>query len=219
MAVAYVRGMQGPDPDLPDVIASPKHFAVHSGPESTRHQANVYVSRHDLEDTYLPAFRAAIVEGRAGSIMCAYNRVERPASLRQRPAAEGAPARRLEVQRICRLGLRRGADIATTTSTRRIPPPPSRPRLRLGVDNECNTATLRDESGLGNRYKEAYERGLIGMEEIDRALIRLFSARYRPATCLRSSLPIRRRTPSSLTSPQHDALALKTAERSRPAQE
>ncbi len=75
LAVAYVRGMQGPDPDRPDVIASPKHYAVHSGPESTRHAANVYVSPHDLEDTYLPAFRAAIVEGRAGSIMCAYNRV------------------------------------------------------------------------------------------------------------------------------------------------
>jgi beta-glucosidase len=75
LGVAYVRGMQGPDPDRPDVIASPKHFAVHSGPESTRHEANVFVSPHDLEDTYLPAFRAAIVEGHAGSIMCAYNRV------------------------------------------------------------------------------------------------------------------------------------------------
>ena len=71
LGVAYVRGMQGPDPDRPDVIASPKHFAVHSGPESTRHEANVFVSPHDLEDTYLPAFRAAIVEGKAGSIMCA----------------------------------------------------------------------------------------------------------------------------------------------------
>jgi beta-glucosidase len=62
LGVAYVRGMQGADPDRPHVIASPKHFAVHSGPESTRHEANVFVSPHDLEDTYLPAFRAAIVE-------------------------------------------------------------------------------------------------------------------------------------------------------------
>jgi beta-glucosidase len=58
------------------VIATPKHFAVHSGPEPTRHTDNIMVSRHDLEDTYLPAFRAAIVEGKAGSIMCAYNRVD-----------------------------------------------------------------------------------------------------------------------------------------------
>jgi beta-glucosidase len=76
MGVAFVTGMQGPDPAHPLVIATPKHFAVHSGPESTRHVADVFVSRHDLEDTYLPAFRAAIVEGKAGSIMCAYNRID-----------------------------------------------------------------------------------------------------------------------------------------------
>jgi beta-glucosidase len=76
MGVAFVTGMQGPNPELPDVISTPKHFAVHSGPESTRHMADVYVSTHDLEDTYLPAFRAAIVEGHAGSVMCAYNRID-----------------------------------------------------------------------------------------------------------------------------------------------
>src|SRR5690606_25040551 len=76
MGVAYVKGVQGEDPRWYDIIATPKHYAVHSGPESTRHSANVYVSRHDLEDTYLPAFRAAIVEGGAGSVMCAYNRID-----------------------------------------------------------------------------------------------------------------------------------------------
>ncbi|MDT9115769.1 glycoside hydrolase family 3 N-terminal domain-containing protein, partial [Escherichia coli] len=76
MGVAFVRGMQGTDPNRIDVVATPKHYAVHSGPESTRHEANVYVSQHDLVDTYLPAFRAAIVEGGAGSIMCAYNRID-----------------------------------------------------------------------------------------------------------------------------------------------
>ena len=75
LGVAFIRGMQGPNPDLPDVIATPKHFAVHSGPESTRHAVDVVVSAHDLEDSYLPAFRAAIVDARAGSVMCAYNRV------------------------------------------------------------------------------------------------------------------------------------------------
>ena len=59
---AYVTGMQGQSPDVPKVIASPKHFAVHSGPESTRHHVDVWVSMQDLEDTYLPAFRATIVD-------------------------------------------------------------------------------------------------------------------------------------------------------------
>src|SRR5450755_4044191 len=75
MGVAFVTGMQGDDAKYFRVIATPKHFAVHSGPETSRHTINVEVSKHDLEDTYLPAFRAAIVEGKAESIMCAYNRV------------------------------------------------------------------------------------------------------------------------------------------------
>src|SRR6185437_9140596 len=75
MAVAFVTGMQGTDPRYYLAIATPKHFVVHSGPEPTRHFADVDVSKHDMEDTYMPAFRAAIVEGHAGSIMCAYNAI------------------------------------------------------------------------------------------------------------------------------------------------
>ena len=67
--------MQGTDPRYYRAISTPKHFAVHSGPEPTRHFADVDVSRHDEEDTYLPAFRAAVVEGHAGSVMCAYNAI------------------------------------------------------------------------------------------------------------------------------------------------
>ena len=75
MGVAYVNGLQGPNPDAPKIIATPKHYAVHSGPESTRHTANVAASLHDMRDTYLPAFRAAMVDAKAGSIMCAYSAV------------------------------------------------------------------------------------------------------------------------------------------------
>src|SRR3989440_795861 len=73
LAVAFVTGMQGDDPRYYRAISTPKHFAVHSGPEPTRHFTDVDVSKHDQEDTYLPAFPAAVVEGHAGSIMCAYN--------------------------------------------------------------------------------------------------------------------------------------------------
>ncbi len=75
MGVAFVKGVQGNDPEHPLAIATPKHFAVHSGPESTRHRINVVPSPHDLEDTYLPAFRATITEAHARSLMCAYNEV------------------------------------------------------------------------------------------------------------------------------------------------
>jgi beta-glucosidase len=75
LGVAFIMGLQGTDPNYFKTVATPKHFAVHSGPESTRHSANVDASRHDMEETYLPAFRAAIMEGKAESIMCAYNRL------------------------------------------------------------------------------------------------------------------------------------------------
>ena len=60
MGVAFVTGMQGDDPKYYRVISTPKHFAVHSGPEPTRHTADVDVSKHDELDTYLPAFRATV---------------------------------------------------------------------------------------------------------------------------------------------------------------
>src|SRR5450432_1361842 len=66
MAVAFVTGMQGDDPGHYRVISTPKHFAVHSGPEPTRHFTDVDVSKHDELDTYLPAFRAAVVEATRG---------------------------------------------------------------------------------------------------------------------------------------------------------
>ena len=75
MGVAFVTGLQGDDPKYYRVISTPKHFSVHSGPEPTRHSMDIPVSKHDMEDTYLPAFRAAVTEGKAGSVMCAYNRV------------------------------------------------------------------------------------------------------------------------------------------------
>ncbi|HKF49884.1 MAG TPA: glycoside hydrolase family 3 C-terminal domain-containing protein [Terracidiphilus sp.] len=77
LGTAFVKGIQGDDPKYLRAIATPKHYAVHSGPESTRHEADVDPSEHDLWDTYLPAFRATITEGKADSIMCAYNAIDK----------------------------------------------------------------------------------------------------------------------------------------------
>src|SRR5271165_4441175 len=75
MGVAFVTGMQGDNPKYYRVISTPKHYAVHSGPEPTRHTDDVTVSKHDELDTYLPAFRATVTEAQAGSVMCAYNNI------------------------------------------------------------------------------------------------------------------------------------------------
>ncbi len=105
--MVFVTGLQGDDPKYFRVISTPKHYAVHSGPETSRHTIDVQVSKHDMEDTYLPAFRATVTEGKAESVMCAYNRVNgQPVCVRYL-LAEGPIARRLEVQRLRRLRLRR----------------------------------------------------------------------------------------------------------------
>ncbi len=75
IGIAFIQGLQGDDPRFLKTIATSKHFAVHSGPESNRHREDVYPTPYDLEDTYLPAFRATVTEGKVESIMCVYNAV------------------------------------------------------------------------------------------------------------------------------------------------
>jgi beta-glucosidase len=73
MGVAFVKGLQGNDPNYLKVAACAKHYAVHSGPEKTRHEFNAEASMKDLWETYLPAFKA-LVDNNVESVMCAYNR-------------------------------------------------------------------------------------------------------------------------------------------------
>lgn len=72
MATAFIRGMQGNDPRYLKTAACAKHFVVHSGPEGLRHEFDARASLHDLYDTYLPAFHAAVKAG-VEAVMCAYN--------------------------------------------------------------------------------------------------------------------------------------------------
>ena len=215
MGVAFVRGMQGTDPTRIDVVATPKHYAVHSGPESTRHEANVYVSRHDLVDTYLPAFRAAIVEGGAGSIMCAYNRIDgQPACgsdlllkeyLRGSWGFRGYVVSDCDAVKDIAANHHYAPDAATAVAA----------AMRAGVDNECNNATLTDTDGLTNPYRDALSRGLISVADIDRSLTRLFAARYRTGD-LPGLRPLSTQTssPADVDTPAHRALALEVAEKS-----
>ncbi|MFP5389926.1 MAG: glycoside hydrolase family 3 C-terminal domain-containing protein [Gammaproteobacteria bacterium] len=75
IGIGFIKGLQGDNPKYYKTIATSKHFAVHSGPESNRHKEDVHPSPHDLEDTYLPAFRATVTEAKVQSVMCAYNAV------------------------------------------------------------------------------------------------------------------------------------------------
>jgi beta-glucosidase len=180
LAVAFVTGMQGMDPNYYRAIATPKHFAVHSGPEPTRHFADVDVSRHDEEDTYLPAFRAAIVEGRAGSVMCAYNAINgQPACASEfllNHTLRGAWQFQGYVVSDC------GAvrDVADGHRFRPSQAQASAIALERGMDNECiDFFTKVNDDHDYRPYVEAVRAGYLAESAIDTALIRLFTARIR----------------------------------------
>jgi beta-glucosidase len=216
MGVAFVTGMQGDDPKYFRVIATPKHFAVHSGPEPTRHSIDVLVSKHDMEDTYLPAFRAAITEGKAESIMCAYNRVNgQPAcanSFLLKDQLRGAWKFNGYVVSDCDAIV----DIFTGHHFAKSMPEAAADAMKTGMDNECadffTTAT-------GNSdylpYIEAVKQGLLSEKDIDTSLKRLFTARFRLGMFDPPEMVKYAQTPDSeIDSDAHRALALKAARES-----
>jgi beta-glucosidase len=209
LGAAFVKGLQGTDLTYYRAIATPKHFAVHSGPESDRHRFNVTPNPHDLWDTYLPAFRATIVDGKADSIMCAYNSID----------GKPACASDLLLKDILRSdwhfqgfvtsdcgaiddffhkdGHHYSADAEHASAA----------GIRMGTDTNC-----------GSTYKDlasAVRKGLIHEDELDISLRRLFLARFKlglfdpPSRVKYASLPF-----SETMSPAHTALALRTARES-----
>jgi beta-glucosidase len=180
MGVAFVTGMQGDDPRYYRAISTPKHFAVHSGPEPTRHTADVAVSKHDELDTYLPAFRAAVTEAKADSVMCAYN------SINGQPAC--ANEFLLQDQLRGKWGFQGyvvsdcGAvvDIFAGHHFKPTQPESSAISLQRGMDNECIdfTTDIKDDHDY-RPYVDAVKQGFLKESEIDVALTRLFTARMK----------------------------------------
>ncbi|GGA68615.1 glycoside hydrolase family 3 [Edaphobacter acidisoli] len=207
MGVTFVEGLQGDNPKYYKTIATPKHYVVHSGPESTRHVANVDVSPHDLEDTYLPAFRATITEAKADSIMCAYNAID----------GEPACANTFLLKDVLRKdwGFKGyvTSDCAAITDVaegHKFAPDlehASVVSVRAGTDTSC-----------GKEYStlvKAVHDGLISESEIDISVKRLFTARFElgmfdpPADVAYARIPF-----SEVDSPAHRELALKVSEKS-----
>ena len=207
LGVAFVTGLQGDDPKYRKTIATPKHYAVHSGPDPDRHRFNVQVSPHDLEDTYLPAFRATIVEGHADSIMCAYN------------AIDGVPAcaNKFLLQDTLRDAWKFNGYVTSdcgavediTTGHKFTPDNEhgSALAVQAGTDTTC-----------GNEYValvKAVQQGLIKESEIDTSLKRLFIARFQMGMFDPPNAVSFNRIPFSANdSPQHRDLALQAARES-----
>lgn len=173
LGVAFVKGLQGNDPKFLKTVATPKHYAVHSGPEASRHKDNYNPTPKDLEETYLPAFFATITEGKAQSIMCAYN------------AINGAPA--CASNFLLKEKLRdqwgfKGFVVSDCGAVfdvyekdnhgfAKTPEEGIKAVFEAGMDNICGDAKEADH------IRRALDKGLITEALIDQSLIRLFTAR------------------------------------------
>jgi len=179
MGVAFVTGLQGDNPKYLRVVSTPKHFAVHSGPESQRHGFDVPASKHDEEDTYLPAFRATIIEGHAASTMCAYNSINgEPACASRfllRDRLRGAWRFNGFVVSDCGAVM----DIWSGHHYSKTKEEAAAVSLKTGMDNECidYIQTVTDNSDYV-KYLDAVKQGLLSEKDMDVALHRLFRARF-----------------------------------------
>jgi beta-glucosidase len=204
MGVAFVRGLQGDDPRFLKMIATPKHFAVHSGPESLRHVFDARISDQDLWETYLPAFEACFREGHAYSVMGAYNRFR----------GESCSASHLLLIDILRgrWGFK-GYSVSDVDSVHDIF------ATHHLVKDAAAAAALAIRNGLdlnsGNTYAalpQALTRGLVSVADIDRAAARVMEARIRLGMFDPPSLVKYAQIPASVNdSAEHDALSLTVA--------
>jgi beta-glucosidase-like glycosyl hydrolase len=216
MAVAFVTGMQGDDPRYYRVISTPKHFAVHSGPEPTRHFADVDVSKHDQEDTYLPAFRAAVVEGHAGSVMCAYNAINGAPACANQFLLEHTLRGAWQFQGYVVSDCDAVRDIFGGHRYRPTQPQASAISLERGMDNECADYLTKVEDDHDYKpYIEAVQQGYLSVSAIDTALVRLFTARIRLGMFDPPSMgPYTNIDPNELDSRVHRELARRLANES-----
>ena len=213
MGVVFVKGLQGDDPVYLKLVATPKHYAVHSGPEPDRHHFDAVVDERDMRDTYLPAFEACVKEGGAVSIMGAYNRVD----------GEPACASPTLLQKILReewgFGGPDGLDAYVVSDCWAIIDIYAHHKV---VDTPEEAAALAVKSGCelncGSTYPAllgAVKQGLLSEADIDLAVTRLFTARFRlgmfdpPEQVPFAQIPY-----EIIDSPQHRALALRAARES-----
>ena len=180
IGTAFVEGMQGDDPRYLKTVATAKHYAVHSGPESQRHTFDARVSESDFRETYLPAFRDLVVNGKVESVMCAYN------SLRGQPACGNdellGKVLRQEWGFAGYVVSDCGAviDIHENHEARKTAAEGAAMALLAGTDLECGAGSWAPGAPDSFLYLgDAVKRGLVMEADLDRALRRLFRAQMR----------------------------------------
>jgi beta-glucosidase len=170
LGLNFVKGLQGNDPKYLKVIATAKHYAVHSGPEPSRHLFNAVTSDIDLYETYLPAFRTLVKEGHVYSVMGAYNRF-RGESASASPFLFNILRKDWGFNGYIVSDCGAVVDIWKYHKITNDAATASALAVKNGLDLECgsNFKTL----------KEAIDRKLVTEAEIDVAVKRLFTARFK----------------------------------------
>jgi beta-glucosidase len=170
MGLQFVKGLQGNDPNYLKVVATAKHFAVHSGPEPSRHVFNATVSERDLRETYLPAFRTLVVDGDVYSVMGAYNRLHGQACCASTELS-GILRNEWGFKGYVVSDCWAIADIWQTHKLAKDEAEAAALAVKQGTDLEC-----------GDTYKalpEAVKRGLVTEKDIDVSVGRLMTARFK----------------------------------------
>ena len=204
---AFVCGIQGGDAHYLKAIATPKHLAVHSGPELLRHGFDAKISLRDLWETYLPAFEACIRDGRAYSTMAAYNGFNGSPCTGNPDLLTGIIRNRWGFTGYVVSDVDSVGDIWQGHALAKDAAEASAMALKAG-DDLCSGTTFQ---GLA----QALQRGLVKEADIDRAVKRLFLARFKlgffdpPETCEYQRIPY-----SENNTPGHDRLALEAARQS-----
>ncbi len=208
MAHAFVDGLQGNDPFYLKAAACAKHFAVHSGPEPTRHADNVNPSVYDLWDTYLPAFRELVVKAKVAGVMCAYNAVNTQPCCANDMLMTDILRKQWKFTGYVTSDCWALDDFFRFHKTHKDAISAAVDALYHSTDVECGNSVYTE---LTNAVKT----GLVKQADLDKALARLFTIRYRlgffdPV----SKVKYAQADSSVLESPEHKALALKMARQS-----
>ncbi len=154
---------------------------MHSGPESTRHTADVMVSKHDELDTYLPAFRATVTEAKAGSVMCAYNDINGEPACASQFLLQDQLRGKWNFQGYVVSDCGAVVDIYRNHHFKPTQPEASAISLQRGMDNECVDGgfLVKDDQRLQGLSAMRVKQGILKESEIDTALVRLYTARMR----------------------------------------
>jgi beta-glucosidase len=207
LAVEFIKGMQGDDPKYFKTIATVKHFAVHSGPESERHFFDARPDERDFRETYLPQFEIGIKEGRAFSVMCAYNRLYGQACCGSSRLLTTILRKEWGFQGYVVSDCGAIDDIYERHKIVSTPDSAAVLAVKSGCDLEClNTYA---------HLKEAVAKRMITEQEIDTAVKRLFTARMKLGMFDPIDSVKYNRIPYSVVdSKEHRQLALETARKS-----